>query len=100
MALPLTSIFNHPSRWTQLAFARDKDGHEASPTVRRATCWCLVGALSRSGLSVDLLREVSARVYPNMEDWNDHPDRTFADVRELAEKVDRALGLKIHPLLT
>lgn len=98
----LTSVFNHPSRWTRDAFARDKDGASVQTFHHEAVCWCLVGAMSVSGIygSTGGLKEVLKAIRGRGAlSWNDAPGRTFADVRELAEEVDRSLGLKIVPLL-
>lgn len=102
---PLTSIFNHPSLWTKGAFARDGHGYQVASASPEATCWCLTGAL---GLNWPYLKDIppeavkvlKPRVGVSISGWNDAEDRTFADVRALAEDFDKAMGLKVEPLRT
>lgn len=98
---PLTSIFNHPDRWTKRSFARDKRGNAVDPQASQAVCWCLSGALIRCKLSWWTF-SVTVAEWQNiptpLSGWNDRSRRTFAEIRALAEAIDRARGLKISPL--
>lgn len=92
----LTSVFNHIDRWTQFSSARDEDGLSVKPGDKDAACWCFSGALDLCGVG-----GLPKRIWKggSYVEWNDAPDRTFADVRKLAEDVDRDRGLEIYPLL-
>lgn len=98
----LTSIFNHPSRWTKGAFARDKDGVEVDLRIREASCWCLAGALRRCGIG-DMSGILCASGFPafqtaSIPDWNDQV-LSFEEIRVVAEAVDKFMGWEIYPLL-
>lgn len=38
-------LIRKPERWTQGAYARDKDGDTCAPGGGRSVCWCAVGAV-------------------------------------------------------
>jgi hypothetical protein len=91
-----------PERWTKGRLARDKQG-DAVNNVRshRAACWCIAGAAERvlpgpdaHGCSYDrdsylAFRNLAASLVDPAHDahWNDAPERTFADVVALLERI-------------
>jgi hypothetical protein len=86
-----------PERWTQRWLARNAAAVSVSPTSRHAVCWCIAGAAEvvlKTGESYDResyvrFREAAAALTENKHDawWNDAPERTFADVVALLEKI-------------
>lgn len=40
-------LLSEPEKWTQFAYARDKDGNPIPVTAPEATCFCLLGALRK-----------------------------------------------------
>ena len=94
--------------WTQKAVARDADGLEIAAWSPYACQWCLIGVLAyeinavgklyEKGESEQLLRVVVAAAGITMEalddhpepylaDWNDAPERTVWDVRDLLHRA-------------
>lgn len=41
-------LLSEPTRWTCGAFARDQCGNWVDVVEPRASCWCLIGAISRT----------------------------------------------------
>lgn len=87
------------SRWTQEAEARDISGNDdVSPLDGGAACWCVYGAARRvlgrephlSAIDKALERLTGEDEYPVM--WNDDPDRTFADVVDVLERIAAGEG--------
>lgn len=87
-----------PERWTQGTFARDRDGGAVDMKTEReeAVCWCSLGAIE---YACDPDEAVSARAMcllmeaigeDSIEDWNDHPRRTHAEV---LAAFDRAIAI-------
>jgi hypothetical protein len=40
-------LLSEPEKWTQFAYARDKDGHPTQVTAPEATRFCMLGALRK-----------------------------------------------------
>lgn len=86
-----------PERWTQHSEARDVAGDDVTPLDGDAVCWCVFGAIQKVSKTVRwtdavsfpltkaLDQELGGESWP--EDWNDAPERTFADVVALLEKI-------------
>lgn len=92
------ALLDEPVKWTKGAYAKadpeddpedDPDG-DFSPLAKSATCWCLVGAMSRV-LKVDYDSEGSKKIeeaarvlgfgdVSSMVAWNDDQDRTYPEV--------------------
>lgn len=89
--------------WTQRVAARDKDGNEADPQSRKASCFCAMGAVERAALGTKdtvyttafyhaeeaLGLAVPAQYHGSIPDYNDAPRRTKAQVLAL---FDRAIA--------
>lgn len=89
-----SELLDKPEKWTKGAFARRKTGTRTEWTDERAVCWCMEGALLVCGhLGADEWRKVkdfilvkpafSARTEGSINEFNDHPDTTFEDVRRV-----------------
>ena len=96
-------LLSDESKWTKDTYARDKDGEPVFPsTDSSAVCFCAQGALCRvyGWLEIEELPKFKALreavismgfgdpgINPITE-WNDAPERTFAEVRDLLIKLD------------
>ena len=77
-------------KWTQGAYYRDKDGNGIFPKGEAEKC-CLMGAVFIC-YPVDDWQRIEGKIIPytgpHVVDWNDDPERTFSDVRDLVERLD------------
>ncbi len=81
------------SKWTKGVFARDNDGIAVATHNPNARCWCLVGAIAKCyNIFTDTkYAEIFNKIKLEVEhpsNWNDAPERTFAEVKELVERLD------------
>jgi hypothetical protein len=82
-----------PERWAQNTEARAADGEEVVPRDPRAVCWCIYGAAEKvlgargfnSPFDMAMNRITGTDEWPI--DWNDAPERMFADVVALLERI-------------
>lgn len=81
----LDALFSDESKWTKGWFARDADGNYVEASGVRAVCWCIYGGFIRVGNENGLSDAVRASrgTGDELSDWNDAPERTFADVKQL-----------------
>jgi hypothetical protein len=89
----MLELLSDESKWTQGAFARDADRRAVRSYNPTAICWCLSGALNKTGSAEgtwDFLRKAVGG-FPT--DFNDAPDRTFPEIRAAIERA-RDLALK------
>lgn len=101
------SCLTKPERWTQSVFARTATGEDCAPTYNKATCFCLLGALTRAMYKLDTMQpgtpldwslargraKAQIRRVLNVTfiaKWQDDPKRTHADI---LNALDAALGL-------
>lgn len=106
-ALALRELLDKPEHWTQWADARLSNGNPTAADNSKATQWCLRGGTwkvcgERTQEWYELLmaiehalRETESFTRPlirNWEYWNDHKDRTHADVIELLDRVVASLS--------
>ena len=85
------------ARWGRNKFAVDNTGLSVSPKSMLAVRWCIIGAAKRVGcLDADEVRSDFNAACSSalglehrgfVSSWNDAPERTFADVVELLEKI-------------
>ena len=96
--LEVRALLAEPTRWTKGAYGKDARGVRVGARSSNAVCWCLVGAYQHShpeGTSrrraFDLLGSVASDWHGrSLQDFNDDPATTHADVLAL---IDRALEL-------
>lgn len=96
--MKMHELLTDASRWTQGTNARDRQGRETLVWMPGACQWCLLGALRHCYGDVNAIRadQVLARIKraigiapgTALWDWNDAPDRKFADVRTLLLRLD------------
>lgn len=92
--MKIKELFSGPEKWTKGHNAREADGTETFTHDQSARCWCLWGALIKCyhGLSEETSRisYLLQATIPGgkVSQWNDAPERTFAEVKALVEKLD------------
>ena len=96
--------FNKESRWCKGMMYADKNGKALSWYVNACECaysTCLLGAVHLCyGLPSEwqpiidkISKEINAKFvyyddHNSIQSWNDDPERTFADVKQLVEELD------------
>lgn len=97
------ALLSEPVRWTRGAYAKphpdDDDDENFSPLDKTATCWCLVGAMSRvlkinydEAGSVEIQRAAEVLGFDcvsGMVGWNDNPDTKYPDI---VARLDTAIA--------
>lgn len=91
--MKIKELFSGPEKWTKRAYARTQDGAVAPCDSAGAVRWCLVGALEKCYPDHADKRTARAAIHAAIKkgtipEWNDAPGRTFAEVKELVEKLD------------
>lgn len=92
--LKIRELLSDESKWTQGHLALRADGLDTAVEVDDAIRFCLYGAVERCYGPFGVLRshEIYGRIIDDLRTdpvrWNDAPDRTFADVRALVERLD------------
>lgn len=99
--MKLSEILTDESKWTKGCVARNRLGDSVLASSPKACRFCLAGVISR--LAGDkgygevirgILSEEISRAYPGrvgtlawfiLEQFNDHPDTTFADVMKVIQ---------------
>jgi hypothetical protein len=84
-------------RWTQFGYAKDATGRTVSLQAASAVCFCLVGALQKSGstpleprLDAQLFFELNKTIGKDslsIPSWNDARGRTQEEVLQLLENT-------------
>lgn len=95
----MDALLDSPERWTVGKLARDVDGQTVKPNSAHACQWCLSGAAmnvlradqaaSWSDLVFEEVCGLLSRIagtYP-IPEWNDAPNRTFAEVKDLLARA-------------
>lgn len=80
-----------PERWTKEAYALDANGDHVACDYEGAVRWCAVGAIGYVGQ--ELIDTAFREFLPEgwiLENWNDAPERTHAEV---LAAFDRAIEL-------
>lgn len=113
--LKLQRKLNHQYRWTQGSEARNADGTPVWAYDRTACCWCLIGAANAVtatfGENRQLLVALQSRAYTRpdewgevfempLDEWNDDPERTFREVRELITRAIDAETARLQAVAT
>lgn len=92
--MKIRELLSSPDKWTQGVFARNSSGYRTYELDQDACSFCLMGALYRCYIDTEddgLL--VRSKLGQAIEDntitgWNDDPKRTFAEVKELVDRLD------------
>ena len=90
MEKKISELLTDESKWCRFDPARDKDGIPTAPKSPEAVRWCLLGAASRCGYTFDerssFFYTAEKKISPEgaaITGWQDAPERTFDEVREL-----------------
>jgi hypothetical protein len=90
--MTLQELFATDGSWTQGAYARTLMDRPIDPTAPAAVRFCLDGALSRCfhGRHAERIaaRDRLMDRIGNIAHWNDAPQRTIADVRQLVAELN------------
>jgi len=91
--MKIRELLSDESKWCKGAIARAVSGFEVKPESEDAVCWCIGGAFelcykhnreeARSTLD-KLVKETGDMLHA----WNDAPERTFKEVKELVDRLD------------
>lgn len=89
--MKVQDLLTDEGKWIQKSIARDAQGNRTYFDASDAVCWCLVGALHKCYLNARA-QEICGQIFDKLQlapaEWNDAPERTFADVRRLIEELD------------
>lgn len=92
--MKIKELLSDKSKWCQKHCALDVNGIPAESISPEAVCWCLFGAMRKcyrdsSGVKFDAIWTIiEIALGQSATHWNDHRDRTFADVKALVERLD------------
>lgn len=90
------------SKWTKGWYAKDKDGMKCWEKSPDAVCHCLIGAIVAvttvavkgpaiasdiGSKTIKFLHVLSPYTNKTLHEWNDAPERTFQDVKNLIAKA-------------
>lgn len=83
-------LLARPEAWTKGAVARDASGIEVDFNSPSACQWCLMGAVVKCypGEVRSNLWRLGAARNGAIQDWNDLPSRTHAEVLALVTELD------------
>lgn len=85
-------LLTDESKWTKGWYAKTVDGNKVSVTDDAAARWCLFGAVWKCYRDPARMRTILSQVFADREReaiwWNDDPERTFDDVRDLVTRLD------------
>lgn len=84
--MKVKELLDAPEKWTKKHLFLDRDGTIYGYPV----CWCLLGAVSKcygcEGAAV--ICRVQDAIGTSLPHWNDAPERTFEDVKQLVNELD------------
>lgn len=92
--MKIKELLTDESKWTKGAFARTIDNAQICSASQLAVCFCLQGAMFRCYTILDEFRVTRIKILKELRSgdsiasWNDAPERTFAEVKALVEKLD------------
>ena len=84
-------MYSEPSKWTQYAYARDKDGLVTLSRDGSAVCWCLSAAINICYPNDNFMIRNKVRQYigeRQIHYWNDDPNTTFDSVVKLIKELN------------
>lgn len=99
--MKIHELFSDPRKWTQGAYARDKEHRHITEVGQIPVCFCLLGALRwcySNGKHQDyaaVCKKLSDRFESDKHhwqtavlNWNDTPGRTHEEVLALVKELD------------
>ena len=90
--MKVKELYTDPSKWTKNAFARTKDGTPCYSSNPDAFSFCLSGAVGFCYIDnldeqAEAFTKLKRKIF-SVWNWNDHPDRTFDEVKQLVNELD------------
>ena len=79
-------LLTPPGSWIQHVYARNHNGRIVHPTHKDGACFCSIGAFMRINpdrsfpIPVEFKHHMFFKCGNLITNWNDHPDRTHAEV--------------------
>lgn len=95
--MKVKELLDSPEKWTKGHYSRDKLGNPAWPENDDATCFCLMGAIRRcygfGPRGNEIVKRCCDRIKcddsgSSLGPFNDAPERTFDEVRQLITELD------------
>lgn len=88
--MKIQDLLSDETRWCKGTSARDCDDKPCHSQDSGAVRWCLLGAIRKVyGPYYPTIRyKIQNHLHEAASHWNDAPERTFSEVRELIEKLD------------
>lgn len=92
--MKIKDLLSDESKWTQGAL--DINDKPITGSSSQASCWCLLEAANRcyqdAWEKFYVLQEIykelrNIKTQTSIAEWNDAPERTFGEVKELVEKL-------------
>lgn len=89
--MKIKELFLDKSKWTKGALFRNEKG-EAVSMCSKATKYCLAGVIQQCYTNRierwDIEKKIEKEIGCYVVSWNDDPERTFEEVKELVERLD------------
>ena len=88
--MKVRELLSDESKWIRGILARNYAHVECTPKDPNATQWCLAGAVARCYPTEEhepLIERIEIAV-GWITFWNDNPNRTFAEVKALVDRLD------------
>jgi len=90
--MKIRELLSDELTWTKGASGRTREGFSCLPDSVDAVRWCLSGAVERcyeGRLGIPIFGRIErALAMGEVMDWNDAPERTFAEVKALVDTLD------------
>ena len=89
-------LLEKPDSWTQVFFARDKNGEDVDLDSPQACKWCLMGAINRCYKYCETREKVTTQIFEyfnskgifSVTKWNDAPERKHEEVVGVLKELD------------
>lgn len=94
--MKVRELLTDENKWCKESLAFDKNECALDPRDEEAVSFCLDGAVIKCYSSNDkwqILGKILKHIHKkknkiHIHEWNDAPERTFADVKQLVEELD------------
>ena len=97
--MKIKELLDKPEKWTTGSYARDYNRWSVVSSSPEATCYCLAGAMRKcyplyeerlqvSRKLIDAITAIPKMHFSCIESYNDYPDRTFDEIKQLVETLD------------
>lgn len=90
--MKMRELLSDETKWTRRKYAEDRWMNSVRPCEHEAVAWCLKGAALKCYTNDEEYRKVmdalTFEVGGRISAWNDSPERTFAEVKALLERLD------------